>query len=181
MGTSTIYHDALIAARQRSIGWKQGNAGDTLQLDGVHIHVLAPDAAWRERQDNPNEASLVLLVTYGNVRILLTGDAEAGEEDWLVRRYGDALRADVLKVGHHGSATSTTPAFLAAVSPRVALVSVGVANDYGHPSAAVMQALEESGAQVLRTDYEGTIMLATDGRSIDITTADSRWRLPRAR
>jgi len=98
-----------------------------------------------------------------------------------VRRYGEDLRADVLKVGHHGSATSTTPGFLAAVSPRLALVSVGVANDYGHPSAGVIQALEDRGVQVLRTDYEGTIMLATDGQSIDITTAESRWRLPRAR
>lgn len=181
LGTSSLYHDALLAAQDRAIGWKQGRAGDTLQLDGVHITVLAPDAAWLERQDNPNEASLVLLVRYGAVRILLTGDAEAGEEEWLVQRYGDGLRADVLKVGHHGSATSTTPGFLAAVSPRVALVSVGVANDYGHPSPEVMQLLEERGAQVLRTDHEGTIMLATDGQSIDITTAESRWRLPRAR
>jgi competence protein ComEC len=181
VGTSTLYHDVLVEARQRTIGWKQGKAGDTLRIDGVHIQVLAPDAAWLERQDNPNEASLVLLVTYGDVRILLTGDAEAGEEEWLVRRYGETLRADVLKVGHHGSATSTTPAFLAAVSPRVALVSVGVANDYGHPSTEVMEALEGRGIQVLRTDYEGTIMLATDGQSIDITTAEFRWRLPRAR
>lgn len=178
VGTSAMYHDALMTARQRSIGWKEGTAGDTLQLDGVQIRVLAPDAAWLRSQHNPNEASLVLLVTYGDIRILLTGDAEAGEEAWLVARYGDGLNADVLKVGHHGSATSTTSAFLAAVSPRVALVSVGVANDYGHPSPDVMRTLEAAGAEVLRTDYEGTIMLATDGRFIDITTAESRWRLP---
>ena len=181
VGTSAMYHDALVTARQLAVGWKQARAGDTLTFDGVQVRVLAPDAAWLDRQDNPNEASLVLLVTYDGVRLLLTGDAESGEEAWLVTRYGQDLAADVLKVGHHGSSTSSTPEFLAAVAPRLALVSVGVANDYGHPSPDVLRALENRGTQVLRTDHDGTIMLAIDRRSIDITTADSRWRLGRPR
>ena len=181
VGTSAMYHAALRRAREQGVSWKRAQAGDTLLFDGVHVRVLAPAATWLEQQENPNEASLVLLVTYGDVRMLLTGDAETGEETWLVEHYGNGLAADVLKVGHHGSSTSTSPAFLAAVAPRLALISVGAANDYGHPSPEVLEALEASGAQVLRTDHEGTIMLSTDGRSIDVTTADSRWRLSRTR
>ena len=79
---------------------------------------------------------MVLLVRYGAVRFLLVGDAERAEEAWLLARDSLALRADVLKVGHHGSSTSTTPRFLRAVRPSVALVSVGAGNTYGHPSAA---------------------------------------------
>ena len=181
VGTSAMYHEALRQAREQGVSWKRAQAGDTLLFDGVQVRVLAPAATWLERQDNPNEASLVLLVTYGEVRMLLTGDAETGEETWLVEQYGNGLAADVLKVGHHGSNTSSSPAFLAAVAPRLAVISVGVANDYGHPSPEVLEALDASGAQVLRTDHEGTIMLSTDGRSIDVTTADSRWRLSRTR
>jgi len=83
----------------------------------------------------------------------------------------------VLKVGHHGSGTSSTPAFLDAVRPRLALVSVGAGNSYGHPSANVMLALAERRALVLRTDREGTIVVHTDGSSIDVEEEGDRWAL----
>lgn len=178
VGTSSMYHDALVAARQNSVAFKLAAAGDTVDFDGVHIDVLGPDKEWLAMQNNPNEASIILRVTYDKVVMLLTGDAEHEAEKWLVDRYGRNLKADVLKVGHHGSSTSSTSEFITAVAPRVALVSVGVANDYGHPSDEVLNRLEAGGAQVLRTDYEGTIVLATDGRSIDIKTDESKWRVP---
>jgi competence protein ComEC len=112
------------------------------------------------------------------MRFLFTGDAEAAEEDWLLARDPAALAADVLKVGHHGSSTSTTAPFLAAVHPRLALVSVGAHNAYGHPDAAVMQALHTSGAQVLRTDRAGTIVVRTDGRRLEVEARDERWSIP---
>jgi competence protein ComEC len=112
------------------------------------------------------------------VRVLLTGDAEAPEEDWLLAHAPEALAVDVLKVAHHGSATSTTPAFLSAVRPRVALVSVGAGNTYGHPSAAVMDALQRSGAEVLRTDRLGTVIVRTDGRVLDVEAQGLRWQVP---
>ena len=105
----------------------------------------------------------------------MTGDAEAGEEQWLLDRGMEQLRADVLKVGHHGSTTSTTPEFLAAVQPRVALISVGVANTYGHPSHDVVRALMDAGAQVLRTDQLGTVVVRTDGRSLTVEAGGRLW------
>jgi competence protein ComEC len=112
------------------------------------------------------------------VRFLFTGDAEAAEEEWLLARDPAALAADVLKVGHHGSSTSTTAPFLAAVRPRLALVSVGAHNAYGHPSPEVMQSLRDSGVQVLRTDRVGTIVVSTDGRRLQVETRDERWSIP---
>jgi competence protein ComEC len=93
----------------------------------------------------------------------------------MLERYGVDLRADVLKVAHHGSATSSTPDFLDAVRPRVALVSVGAANSYGHPSAEVIRSLLERGAQVLRTDQLGTVVVRTNGRSLTVTGAGEQW------
>jgi len=106
------------------------------------------------------------------------GDAERGEEDWLLHRNAAALRADVLKVGHHGSSTSTTDAFLAAVSPRVALVSVGAKNSYGHPSPDVMHRLAAAGAEVLRTDRVSTVIVRTDGRLLEVEANGVRWTVP---
>ena len=173
-GTSPAYREALDSVQGTGTVWRRMLAGDARTFDGVRLEVLAPDAGWRDAQDNPNEASLVLRVTYGATRILLMGDAEAGEEAWLTGRVDD-LRADVLKVGHHGSSTSSTPGFLARVRPRVALVSVGADNEYGHPSPGVLRALHAVGAHVLRTDDEGGIMLATDGRTLELRTEDSTW------
>jgi competence protein ComEC len=120
----------------------------------------------------------VIVARIDSVRILLTGDAEGPEEDWLLAHGREALAADVLKVGHHGSATSTTAPFLAAVRPRIALVSVGAGNSYGHPDAAVMTALAASGAAVLRTDLLGTVVVRTDGRSLEVEARGMRWTVP---
>jgi competence protein ComEC len=117
------------------------------------------------------------MVEYGAVRFLLVGDAERGEEEWLLA-HGADLRADVLKVGHHGSGTSSSALFLDAVSPRLALVSVGRGNMYALPSGAVMNTLVARGVDVLRTDQLGTIVVRTDGRCITVTTADAEWTLP---
>ncbi len=115
-------------------------------------------------------------MTVGDVRILLTGDAEAPEEEWILAHAAD-LHADILKVAHHGSRTSTTAAFLAAVHPRVAVVSVGAANSYGHPDGPTLAAIAASGAQVLRTDQEGTIVITLDGPRLRATAGGRSWGL----
>ena len=113
--------------------------------------------------------------------MLIMGDAEKGEEERLVEGFGEELRADVLKVGHHGSNTSSTAPFLALVRPRVALISVGAGNMYGHPSASVLRALTAAGAAVLRTDLEGSIVCRTDGRSLRVEEGGDEWTVaPRA-
>lgn len=180
VGTSPPYRASLATARAEHVRWRRVHPGDTLQIDGVGLRVLAPDSAWMASLDGPNEASVVLLVKYGSVRFLLMGDAEHGEEGWLMRHERALLDVDVLKVGHHGSKTSSGAAFLDAVSPRLALVSVGAGNSYGHPSPAVLKALARHGAVVLRTDREGSVIVRTDGHWLEIEEEGDRWRLSSA-
>lgn len=119
--------------------------------------------------ENSNNDSLVLLVTYGAVRLLFPGDIERDVEALLVERHrrGELdLRADVLKVPHHGSQTSSSPTFLEAVQPRAAVISVGRRNRYGHPSPEVLARYEANGIPLYRTDRNGAIRLWTDGRRV---------------
>lgn len=160
------YGASLQAAKRDGVHWARVHPGDSLIVDEATIRFLAPDSAFEASLPDPNNASTVAQVQVGNVRFLLMGDAERAEENWLLEHQPELLSADVLKVGHHGSSTSSTAAFLDAVKPRIALVSVGVRNSYGHPSPAVMADLVRRGAQVLRTDRLGTVVVATDGRSI---------------
>jgi len=147
-------------------------------VDGTVLRFLGPDSAWTVGLSDPNLASTIVLAQIGRIRMLLVGDAERPEEDWLVARYGELLRADILKVGHHGSSTSSSPEFLDLVRPRIALVSVGVGNSYGHPSAAVMATLANRGAQVLRTDRLGTIVVRTDGQRVFVDANGQSWEVP---
>jgi competence protein ComEC len=177
-GPADAYRASLGAAKDAHVRWARAHPGDSVFVDGVSITFLAPDSAWTAALVDPNLASVVALVRVGHVRMLLMGDAEGPEEEWLLRHYPDALQADILKVGHHGSSTSTTPDFLAAVRPRVALVSVGAGNSYHLPSTGIMRALAAQGAQVLRTDRLGTIVARTDGQHIFLDAAGDSWELP---
>lgn len=174
---NAAYAAMLSATRARGSAWARVRPGERLELDGVTLEFLAPDSAWTVALDDPNEASTVVRVQYGARSLLLTGDAEAGLEDWLLRRAPTALDVDVLKVGHHGSITSSTEGFLDAVTPRIAVVSVGRENSYGHPSAEVMQRLLSRGATVLRTDQLGTVVLRTDGHGWEAQAAGYRWTI----
>lgn len=178
VGTTPSYLAALGEAARDRIPWQRVHPGDSIRVDEVMLTALAPDSAWADSLSDANLASTVLVARVGQIRFLFTGDAEAEEEDWLLARDPTALQADVLKVGHHGSRTSTTPRFLGAVRPRLALVSVGAHNTYGHPSPEVMQSLRDSGAQVLRTDRAGTIVVSTDGRHLEVEARDERWSIP---
>lgn len=174
-GTSPAYRAVLDSALAAGASWQRALPGRVVTLDDVVVRVLAPDSSWVRGQDNPNEASVVVMLEYGAARFLFTGDAEHGAEAAVVARFGDQLSADVLKAGHHGSQTSSTPAFLDVVGPTLALVSVGADNDYGHPSPSVLQTLNERGVDVLRTDDDGTIVVSSDGVEIAATTQDSTW------
>jgi competence protein ComEC len=117
-----------------------------------------------------NDQAIVLRVELGLASILLASDIEAAAERALLER-GTPLAATVLKVAHHGAATSSTPPFLAAVRPAIAVVSVGARNPYGHPDAGVLTRLAAVGARVYRTDRDGAVVLETDGRTLTVT----RW------
>ncbi len=177
---SEVYDRSLRVARDEKVEWRRVHPGDELDVDGVAVEFLAPDSAWTASLDDPNSASTIALVRYGAVRFLLVGDAEAPEENWLLDHARDELHADVLKVGHHGSSTSSTDEFLAAVHPSAAIISVGADNPYGHPSADVLAALRRVGARVVRTDRVGTIIVRTDGREITLEAEGQSWDISAA-
>ena len=178
-GPAGAYRASLEAARAAHVRWTRAHPGDRLALDGVSLTFLAPDSTWTSGLVDPNLASVVTLVRVGDVRMLLMGDAERAEEEWLLAHERDALRADILKVGHHGSTTSSSGEFLDAVRPRVALVSVGAGNSYHLPSPVIMRALAAQGAHVLRTDRLGTVVARTDGRRVIVEAAGDVWELPK--
>ena len=156
-----------------SAGWLHaGCAARLVAVPGPELRFVAPGERWRvgrweieslgpdhSGSRRGNDDSLVLLASAFGRRVLLTGDLEATGERRLLRGPGPDLAADVLKVAHHGSRTSTTEAWLRAVRPRWALVSAGRRNPYGHPARAVLERLEKHGARVLRTDLSGQVVL----------------------
>ena len=114
-------------------------------------------------QDNLNDMSVVIKVTYGETSLLLTGDAESYTEELMIASEKELLQADVLKIGHHGSSTSSSQAFLDAVQPKAVVISLGKNNDYGHPHRETMQRLKKLGTEIYRTDELGTVrMLFTE-------------------
>ena len=172
------YADALASATRSGTRWDRVSPGDSLVVDGLVVNFLSPDSAWASRLTDPNEASAVARVRFGAVRFLLVGDAERELEQWLVENDSVNLRADILKVAHHGSSTSTTQRFLDATRPRVALISVGRQNSYRHPSPAVVERLARAGAAVYRTDQLGTVVVSTDGSRVRVRARDSEWEIP---
>lgn len=177
VGTSPSYRETLEAGRETGARWRRARPGERIVVDEIEIDVLAPDSAWMTGLHDANEASVVLLARIGGVRVLLTGDAETNEERWLVERLGDSLRADVLKLGHHGSPTSSGERFLDHVRPRLALVSVGAGNKYRHPGPEVLRRLRARRARVVRTDQSGSVVMRTDGRRIRVRTEEGEWEL----
>jgi competence protein ComEC len=135
-------------------------------LGGARVEVLAPCPTFSSDR-GPNDNSLVIRIGYGARSMLLVGDSEREEEQMLLKFASEKLRADVLKVGHHGSRTSSSPGFVAAVAPREAVVSVGCRNRFGHPSPASLATLAAAGARVWRTDHDGAVTVTTDGQAIE--------------
>jgi competence protein ComEC len=142
-------------------------------VGGARVDVLAP-CPGADPDRGPNDNSLVMRVAYGATSVLFVGDAEHAEEGDLLRAYGARLRSDILKVGHHGSRTSSTPDFIAAVRPHDAVISAGVRNHFGHPTRATLDTLASAGVRVWRTDRDGAVTAATDGASWTISPSARR-------
>lgn len=159
--TTDTFKDFLLAVKKEGLTIKAAKSGATLPLKGVTAKFVAPVSTY---DDDLNEWSAVLHLAYGNNRFLFTGDAEKkSETDMLESK--QALKADVLKVGHHGSISSTSAAFLKAVSPKYAVISVGK-NSYGHPAATILNRLKSAKVMMYRTDLNGTVMAVSDGKKI---------------
>lgn len=140
--------------------------GDAFSLGGARFQVIAPQ---KTDYAEVNDTSIVLRMTYGSTSFLFTGDAgEESEYDML--QSGLPLQSTVLKVGHHGSATASSYAFLRSVTPEYAVISCGVDNTYGHPTKSVLSRLRDVGAKVYRTDMQGTVIARSDGNTVTFTT-----------
>lgn len=156
--------NAIVESKCELISAKPGTV--LLESGNVRLEVLAPN---KDGYDSLNDYSVVTRLTYGSRSFLMTGDAqELSEKEMLAA--GAVLKSDVLKVGHHGSTTSSSEAFLKAVSPEFAVISCGVDNEYGHPHKEILERLESAGVTVLRTDTQGTIVMRTDGKQLGYET-----------
>lgn len=164
VSTSKTFERLIAAIETANCGVIEGQAGKVLELGTVKLELLAPCRTY----DDLNNMSIVLRMTYGDCSFLFTGDAETvAEADMLAN---GVPMCDVLKVGHHGSSTSSSEAFIKAVAPQIAVISAGESNSYGHPHASVLERLEAHRAEILRTDLCGTITIRCDGTRYGIET-----------
>ena len=140
--------------------------------DGVRITVLNPNDGAVDEEDESaiNDHSVVLRVTYGHAAFLFDADAGHEAEEDMLRSCG-RISSTVLKVGHHGSAQATSEIWLKAARPRIAVISVGKHNPFGHPSREALQRLADSGARIFRTDRDGAVTITTDGENMHVATA----------
>lgn len=151
---SAEYLEVLELAESKGIPWRAARGGERLEIGGLLIDILAP-APESEPAEDANVTSVVARVTFGELEVLLTGDAYVDAERRVVADVPPEL--EILKVGHHGSGTSTDSLLLARAQPRIALVSAGRGNRYGHPDPEILARLERSGSRVWRTDQHGTV------------------------
>lgn len=150
----------------------EAKSGTVLDLgNGVTLTVVYPlTSAGGVTTKDPHKFMTVAVLRYKNAAVMFTGDMEAPEEKRLMRNLAAELDVDVLKVGHHGSKTSTSDEFLAVTSPQAAVISVGVGNSYHLPSPEVLERIASAGIPYYRTDVDGDVVLSTDGEIIRITT-----------
>ena len=172
--TTKVFSNVVKYAEEQGQQIEVPQTGDSWYVGDASVTCIGPVGTYSDS----NNGSLVLRVDFGETSFLFTGDMEQKAEADLLESGAD-VRADVLKVGHHGSPTSSSQAFLEAVAPSIAVISVGEDNDYGHPNADVLSRLEALGAELYRTDTQGEIIVRSDGQTLTVTT-DKTSRTPSA-
>jgi len=163
IATTKTFEDVLDSISKKGLKITKAKAGDVYDLNGAKFTILAPN---QDEYPNLNNYSIVVKLSYGANSFLFTGDAEKESEEEILAKDKRSLKADVLKVGHHGSVTSTLQEFLDAVNPNVAVISLGVDNPYGHPHKEVSERLESKNIKIYRTDLHGNIVAISDGKTI---------------
>lgn len=167
-----VYDEMLAMLEKKRVAVKQARRGRDVTIDAdTTLKVLAPDDPFiMGSRSDANANSVVILLEYKGMRFLFTGDAEEETEERLLHGERDRLPATVLKVAHHGSKYASSDGFLSAVGPRLAVISCGKGNRYGHPSPETMTRLRARGVQVLTTHTDGHVVMATDGTKFEIYT-----------
>ncbi|MPQ31528.1 MBL fold metallo-hydrolase [Clostridium estertheticum] len=158
--------DVVSAIKAKGMKVTAPTVGETFKVGGATATILAPNSTGYE---DLNNFSIVIRLTFGNNSFIFDGDAEGASENEMLSK-GIDISADVLKVGHHGSSSSTTQAFLDKVNPKYAIISAGKDNSYGHPHKSTMDKLKAKGIKVYRTDESGTIVATSDGKNITFNT-----------
>ena len=161
---SKAYNNFLRKVSEQNLRITHPTIGSCITLGNSNIQFIGPIS---EATSDLNNSSIVLKITYGDTSFLFTGDAEREEEQTLLGK--EMLESDVLKVGHHGSDTSTSYPFLREVMPEYAVISVGKSNSYGHPTETVLSRLRDADVKVYRTDLQGDIIVRSDGENITVT------------
>jgi DNA internalization-related competence protein ComEC/Rec2 len=165
--TTRTFKDVLRAAEKKNLKITAARGGMSIPLEeGLQADILAPNSS---RYEELNNYSVVIKITYKDTSFLFTGDAEKLSEQEMLDKHYD-LRADVLKVAHHGSSSGTSEEFLSAVSPEYAVISVGKNNDYGHPHRETMRRLAAHGVKVYTTAENGNLLFSSDGKRIKISS-----------
>jgi len=165
------FEDFVSAVKNKGLKLTAPSLGESFKLGEATVTVLAPNSSSYE---DANDYSIVLKITYGKTSFLLTGDAEAVSESEMVAG-GMDLSASLLKIGHHGSRSSTSEAFLNKVNPKYAVITVGRGNSYGHPTEEVMNRLKARNIPVYRTDENGTIVATSDGDNITFSVGPGSY------
>jgi competence protein ComEC len=151
--------------REEGSEMQEVRAGYRMEWGGVRADVIAPPPG--ELFSETNDNSVAILLSYGTARVLLAGDAEAREEEYMAGGpYTGPLT--VLKVAHHGSSTSSTPLFLSRFPPKIAVIQVGADNPYGHPTPEVLERLQRTGARVFRNDEHGDVIVTIKDQRVDV-------------
>jgi competence protein ComEC len=166
--TSATFARALAALEASDARYEEPRAGATTRIGPLTIDVLAPGSG--DSLVDLNNASIALRISYGSFALVTTGDAESPSEARMLARVPDRLPAQVLRLGHHGSSTSTTAAFLAAVAPQVAVYSAGAGNQYGHPHLETVERVAAAGIPLYGTAEHGTVTLTSDGVTFEVRT-----------
>lgn len=168
------FESFLLAVKDKGLKLLIPDVGQNISPDSkVKMIVLSPNK--KDRYDDLNDYSIVIKMEYGKTSFLLMGDATSNIEEKILHnsKLKAMLKSDVLKVGHHGSKYSSTSAFLNTVKPKYAVISVGKDNPYGHPSPLTLSKLKSLGAEILRTDKQGTITITSDGQTIKVDKKSS--------
>ena len=158
------FEEVLDAVIDKGMKIETPNVGDGFAIGEVNCEIMQCGTGTKEEQENLNLSSIVLRATYKEQSYLFMGDSEKENEQ--ARKWE---KTNVLKVGHHGSSTSTSEEFLKQVSPQIAIISVGKDNNYGHPSDEIIKRLEQEGISIYRTDEKGTIVITSDGKQNQIS------------
>lgn len=165
-GSTALYRALMEKVGEKYLPHIEAKRGMVFRLgDGAFLEILFPDRDLEGAQSNTG--SIIARLVYGDTSFMLTGDAPQGIEEYLVTLDGGRLKSDVLKIGHHGSRTSTSETFLSAVSPTRAFISAAEKNRYGHPHKEVMAALEDFGVEVFTT-FDGLKAVRSDGEDISV-------------